>query len=268
LFRRWMDEGKRLLADFRMSAYKEMLASMVHDFDRLPLSEARKPRIGVVGEILVKFHPVANNHIVEAIEREGAEAVVPDMMEFFLYCAWNQIYKGRHLGKSPLRIPLGHGLVAVLEQFRKPLVDALSQSERFIAPESICRKAERASRLLSLGNQAGEGWLLTAEMMALIEEGVLNIACVQPFACLPNHITGRGMLKGLKRMYPQANITAIDYDSSGSEVNQHNRLKLMISAAMSGFGQETASAFQAQPVSGFSQDKPTPKFNKEPVNVH
>ncbi|WP_068781123.1 2-hydroxyacyl-CoA dehydratase [Paenibacillus sp. GM2] len=231
LFRKWMDTCRASLYHFSFRIYRSNLARIVQDFDTLPIANQRKPRIGVVGEILVKFHPGANNHIVELIEQEGAEAAIPDILDFFLYCSYGPMYKGQHLGKSKLGIAGGRSVIYFLEQFRKPLKDALLVSERFTAPLTIFELADKASRLLSVGNQAGEGWFLTAEMMELIESGVTNIACIQPFACLPNHVTGRGMLKGLKELYPAANITAIDYDASETEVNQINRLKLMLATA-------------------------------------
>jgi predicted nucleotide-binding protein (sugar kinase/HSP70/actin superfamily) len=226
-----MDICRASLYNFSFRIYRSNLARIVQEFDSLPITNKRKPRIGVVGEILVKFHPGANNHIVELIEQEGAEAAVPDILDFFLYCSYGPMYKGQHLGKSKLGIAGGRSAIYFLEQFRKPLKDALLLSKRFTAPLTIFELADKASRLLSIGNQAGEGWFLTAEMMELIESGVTNIACIQPFACLPNHVTGRGMLKGLKELYPAANITAIDYDASETEVNQINRLKLMLATA-------------------------------------
>ncbi|GAA0392494.1 acyl-CoA dehydratase activase-related protein [Paenibacillus motobuensis] len=231
LFRKWMDICRASLYNFSFRIYRSNLVRIVQEFDSLPITNKRKPRIGVVGEILVKFHPGANNHIVELIEQEGAEAAIPDILDFFLYCSYGPMYKGQHLGKSKLGIAGGRSAIYFLEQFRKPLKDTLLLSKRFTAPLTIFELADKASRLLSIGNQAGEGWFLTAEMMELIENGVTNIACIQPFACLPNHVTGRGMLKGLKELYPAANITAIDYDASETEVNQINRLKLMLATA-------------------------------------
>lgn len=231
LYNKWLKACSQSLANFQGREYKQILTNIVNDFDKLPVHYVKKPRIGIVGEILVKFHPNANNRIVEMIEQEGAEAVLPDIMDFFLYCAYDRIYKGIQLGKSKKNAAVGHGVIYLLEQFRKPLKEALTRSKRFSAPAPIYKLAEKASKLLSVGNQAGEGWFLTAEMMELIEHDVENIACIQPFACLPNHVTGRGMLKGLKAMYPTANVTAIDYDASESEVNQINRLKLMLATA-------------------------------------
>ena len=224
----WIKTCRESLRKFRMKDYRNYLVSMVDSFDRLPIIESHKPRVGIVGEILVKFHPDANNRIVELIEQEGGEAVMPDILDFFLYCA----YDGpAQLGKSRTSAAVYRAAIRYIESLRKPLKEALENSTRFSSPHTIDELAAKAETILSTENQAGEGWFLTGEMIELIESGVLNIACVQPFACLPNHVTGRGMLKGIKEVYPDANITAIDYDASESAVNQMNRLKLMLATA-------------------------------------
>lgn len=204
---------------------------MVSEFQSLPQTTMSKPRVGIVGEILIKFHPDANNKIVDVIEAEGGEAVVPDFLDFMFYCLYNPIYKADQLGKSKMLGYLNPLLIGYLELYRKPMRQALENSPYLTPPESIYELADKASRLVSIGNQMGEGWFLTAEMMELLDHGVNNIVCIQPFACLPNHITGRGMVKGLKELYPEANITAIDYDAGVSEMNQINRIKLMMSIA-------------------------------------
>lgn len=168
---------------------------------------------------------------MEVIEAEGGEAVVPDFLDFMFYCLYNPIYKADHLGKSKMLGLLNPMVIRYIEMYRKPMKQALEASRYLNPPESIYKLAEKAGRLLSVGNQMGEGWFLTAEMMELLDHGVNNIVCIQPFACLPNHITGRGMIKGLKELYPDANIAAIDYDAGASEVNQINRIKLMMSVA-------------------------------------
>ena len=182
-----------------------------------------------MGEILVKYMPLANNHLVELLEREGAEAVVPDLMDFLNYSLYNGKYKHEFLGaKSDLGARLG---VWAIRQLRKPALDALEASRRFEAPMRIEKVAELAKPFLSIGNQYGEGWFLTGEMAELLMSDVPNIVCIQPFACLPNHVVGKGVIKALKKEYPQANIIAVDYDPGASEVNQLNRIKLMLSAA-------------------------------------
>jgi coA-substrate-specific enzyme activase domain protein len=194
----------------------------------------RKPRIGVVGEILVKFHPTANNDIFSTIEREGAECVVPDLADFLFYSFSNGIFRHRKLAFSKKTERNARLLVWALELFRKTIKKELKKSRRFDPPSSIYDLMRGVDDIVQLGNITGEGWFLTAEMVELIEEGVPNIACVQPFACLPNHVTGKGMIKELRTRYPDANIAAIDYDPGSSEVNQLNRLKLLLANAPEG----------------------------------
>ena len=210
--------------------YKKVCAGIVEAFDTLALDESKpKPKVGIVGEILVKYMPLANNHLVDLLEREGAEAVVPDLMDFMNYSLYNGTYKHEFLGiKSDFASRLG---IRAIRQLRKPALDALERSRRFEPPMDIEKVASLAKPFLSIGNQYGEGWFLTGEMAELLESGTPNIVCIQPFACLPNHVVGKGVIKVLKKAYPQANIVAVDYDPGASEVNQLNRIKLMLSAA-------------------------------------
>ena len=215
-----------------MRLYRRYCKEIVKDFDTLPLDESiRKPRVGVVGEILVKYMPLANNHLVDLLEREGAEAVVPDLMDFLNYCIYNGKYKTEFLGAKKIGAALSEAALRLIYTLRKPAIDALKKSTRFGAPVPIKELAEITKPFLSLGNQYGEGWFLTGEMVELIQSGTPNIVCIQPFACLPNHVVGKGVIKALKKHYPQANIAAVDYDPGASEVNQLNRIKLMLSAA-------------------------------------
>ena len=181
--------------------------------------------------ILVKYLPAANNHVVELLEAEGAEAVVPDLMGFLLYCAENANFKHKYLGASSKSAFINNVVIKLLEWFRKAGNEALAQSKRFDAPSSIKETAALAKDLVSLGNQTGEGWLLTGEMIELIHNGAGNIVCCQPFGCLPNHIVAKGMTRKIKDQYPDSNIVAIDYDPGATEINQENRLKLMLSNA-------------------------------------
>ena len=183
--------------------YRKMCRQIIRDFDNLPMTDEKKPRVGVVGEILVKFLPAANNYIVDLLESEGAEAVVPDLTDFLLYCCYNQNFKA----------------------------DELAKSKHFEPTAYIQDLAKQAEHIVSCGNQTGEGWFLTGEMLELIAQGATNIVCAQPFACLPNHIVGKGVIKEIRHEYPGANIVAIDYDPGASEVNQLNRIKLMLSTA-------------------------------------
>jgi predicted CoA-substrate-specific enzyme activase len=212
--------------------FRNNIYEIVDDFDHLEIDEQLiKPRVGIVGEILVKYHPTANNHLVDVLESEGAEAVVPDMLDFFLYCAYDSNVHYDLLAGSLVDKAKGILFRKVVEFYRRHLRKALTASKRFAPPYTIEHIAALAEKHLSLGNLAGEGWLLTGEMVELIQSGVDNIVCLQPFACLPNHITGKGMLRELRRSYPDANIVAIDYDPGASQVNQLNRIKLMLAVA-------------------------------------
>ena len=212
--------------------YKELCGQIVEAFDSFPIDETlKKPRVGVVGEILVKYMPLANNHLVDLLEREGAEAVVPDLMDFLNYSFYNNKYKSEFLGSKKSGAIVADSAVMLIRQIRKPALEALEKSKRFDSPMRIETIAEQTKPFLSIGNQYGEGWFLTGEMIELIKTGVPNIVCIQHFACLPNHVVGKGVIKQLKKVYPQANIAAVDYDPGASEVNQLNRIKLMLSTA-------------------------------------
>ena len=213
-------------------SYRQICRELVQAFDELPIDETLvKPRVGVVGEILVKYMPVANNHLVELLEREGAEAVVPDLMDFFNYCFYGGIFKHRYLGKKWTASAVARLVVSAIRTARSPAIEALRQSTRFEAPMPIEKIAALADPFLAQGNQYGEGWFLTGEMAELLTTGVSNIVCIQPFACLPNHVVGKGVIKKLRAHYPDANIVAVDYDPGSSEANQLNRLKLMLAVA-------------------------------------
>ncbi len=212
--------------------YADVCRELVKDFDALPIDETlRKPRVGIVGEILVKYMPLANNHLVKLLEKEGAEAVVPDMLDFFNYILYNGQYKHEYLGTGLSDRIVADVGVKLLRTLRKPAIEALEHSRRFDAPVPIGQIAQMTKPFLSIGNQYGEGWFLAGEMVELLTHGTPNIVCIQPFACLPNHVMGKGVIKALKKAYPEANIAAVDYDPGASEVNQLNRIKLMLSAA-------------------------------------
>ena len=213
--------------------FSKICRDIVREFDAIPLNEdIKKPRVGIVGEILVKFLPSANNHLVELLEEEGAEAVMPDLLDFLFYSFYNANYKYEYLGKSKKSKVINNGIIKVLEEIRKPMRKALEESKRFEAPKHIETIAEYARPIVSIGNETGEGWFLTGEMVELIKSGTPNIVCAQPFACLPNHIIGKGVIKKLRNVYPEANITPIDFDPGASEVNQINRIKLMLATAV------------------------------------
>lgn len=243
LYHKWVERCKEALAKADFKTYRQNIYGIVEDFDNLPLLDVKKPRIGLVGEILVKYHPTANNDIVRIIEQEGCEAVMPGLMDFLLYCAYDYDFNNKFLSKGKLAVLASKAALVSMEYYRKDMRKALLKSKRFLNPHTIDELAFGAAPILSRGNQTGEGWFLTAEMVGLIKDGASNIVCMQPFACLPNHITGKGVIKALKELYPQANITAVDYDPGASEVNQLNRIKLMISVAFRNL-QEQSSAIR------------------------
>ncbi len=217
--------------DGSMHRYKKTLFEIARRFNELPVhTDVVKPKVGVVGEILVKYHPTANNDLVGIIEKEGGEAVVLDLIDFFHYGFYSERFNHYVLSGKKSTMILNDVLMRAVEYYRKPYREAV-KTTRFMQPSTIEETAEKAQEIISLGNQCGEGWLLTGEMVELIDSGVENIACLQPFACLPNHVTGKGMLKALRKRNPYANIVAVDYDPGASDVNQLNRIKLMMSTA-------------------------------------
>ena len=234
MHRKWV----KVCQDFLSNGYpsrrkfKRLCREIIGDFDNnIELLDIKKPRVGVVGEILVKFLPAANNYLVDLLESEGAEAVVPDLLDFLLYCFYNQNFKVEKLGFEKKKATTANLGIKALEWFRAPATEAFAASKHFTPPAKIQDLGKMASDIVSLGNQTGEGWFLTGEMLELIHSGAPNIVCTQPFACLPNHVVGKGVIKELRRRYPESNIVAIDFDPGASEVNQLNRLKLMLSTA-------------------------------------
>ncbi|AWK51463.1 2-hydroxyglutaryl-CoA dehydratase [Clostridium beijerinckii] len=238
LHKKWNERAKSNLINGSKREFNKNVKEIISDFDNLPLLNIKKPKVGIVGEILVKFHPTANNDIVGILENEGAEAVVPDLLDFFFYSAFDADFKAKFLAGSKMSKNLCNIAIMYMETYRKTMKKYLEKSNRFYKPKHIKELANMASPILSLGNQCGEGWFLTAEMIELIKSGTSNIACLQPFACLPNHVTGKGMIKTLKERYPSSNIVAIDYDPGASNVNQLNRIKLMLSVAFKNLEEE------------------------------
>ncbi|QCX34411.1 2-hydroxyglutaryl-CoA dehydratase [Caloramator sp. E03] len=231
LYEKWKTKCIENIISGNYFTFTKNIKDIVDDFENIEIRDIKKPRVGIVGEILVKYHPTANNEVVKIVESEGAEAVVPGLIDFLLYSAYDFNFKYRYLSGTRKEMILFNSLILGAEFYRKPMKEALKKSTRFEPPKRIDELAKKASEILSIGNMCGEGWLLTAEMIELIESGVPNIICMQPFACLPNHVTGKGMIKEIKRRYNKANIVAVDYDPGASEVNQLNRIKLMLSVA-------------------------------------
>ena len=231
---KWLAVCREFVCEKHLSfrKFNRLCREIIRDFDQIPILDIKKPRVGIVGEILVKFSPAGNNHLVELLEQEGAEAVVPDLIDFMLYCFYNQIYKADHLGTSKKAALVSKfGIWAIEHILRRSTADEFKKSKHFSAPTPIAKIASFAEPIVSIGNQTGEGWFLTGEMVELIHDGVPNIVCTQPFGCLPNHVVGKGVIKALRNAYPESNIVAIDYDPGASEVNQLNRIKLMLSTA-------------------------------------
>ncbi|MEA4854433.1 MAG: acyl-CoA dehydratase activase-related protein [Christensenella sp.] len=238
LFDQWVKKIQDITYHSRYFAYRRAAKQMVKDFEAIERTSEVKPKVGLVGEILVKYHPDANNHAIEVIEREGGECVMPALMEFFTYSLYSCKFKHEEMGKSKLIYKASMFGIHLVNRFRKPIQRALKKSKYFTPYTFIEELGEKASEVISCGNCTGEGWFLTAEMLNLIEEGAPNIICVQPFACLPNHVVGKGMIRSIRNQYRQANIVAVDYDPGASEVNQLNRIKLMIYSAFENLKRE------------------------------
>ena len=259
LFEQFMDRARKLAPAFNRRNFTKLSREAIRAFDTMPLvGEGTKPRVGVVGEILVKFHPTANNHVVDVIEAEGCEAVVPGLLDFFLYSMSNATVQKNELGSSAVTRAGMDAAIGLVDWMRKPVEEMLEQSERFERPEPISAMAQKATQVLSLCNNMGEGWLLTAEMLDLIDHGAPNIICTQPFACLPNHVVGKAVIKELRRQHPESNIVAVDYDPGASEVNQLNRIKLMISVAKENL--RAGKGFVMEPVHPLEMDAVDNKF--------
>ncbi|QUI24548.1 2-hydroxyacyl-CoA dehydratase [Vallitalea pronyensis] len=231
VYQAWKQKAYKNLENGNIIQFRKNMKGIVRAFDDIERLDLNKPKVGVVGEILIKYHPMGNNNLVEVLEKEGAEVCVPDLMDFILYCAYNRKFQYEKLGGTKKSWKISKWVINVIEWYRKATKVPLAESKHFRPPTSIEEKGKHASELISLGNQTGEGWFLTGEMIELVKEGFENIVCVQPFACLPNHVVGKAMMKPIKASYPKANIVAIDYDPGASEVNQLNRIKLMLAVA-------------------------------------
>ncbi len=231
LHQEWLKKVEKNVRNGSITLFNSNMKKIIQAFDTVPISSEKKPKVGVVGEILVKYSPTANNDIVRLLEAEGAEAVVPDIIGFMNYSLYNQIWKYEQLGMSKQSKLLAQFAIKMIEWIEKPMDKALRKSERFDGIQSIDDLAKDASQILSIGNHTGEGWFLTGEMIELLKNDVHNIVCMQPFGCLPNHVVGKGVIKELRHRYPNANIAAIDYDPGVSIVNQLNRIRLMMATA-------------------------------------
>ena len=225
----WIKKLRERITKANIFQYSKYIKNIIDDFDNLPVDKSKpRPRVGVVGEIYVKFHPSANNNINELIEKEGGEVVTSGLLDFFLYCAMDSTYRAKHLDGTWLSGFFGSLAREALELYRLPYAKAVAASNNFDPLQRMTKVAKEAAHFIDLGNQCGEGWFLTGDMIDLIEKGAKQVVCLQPFGCLPNHVSGKGMVKTLSEAYPDVRIAAIDYDPGSSAVNQANRLKLLL----------------------------------------
>ena len=232
-YEEWLKKCKKLIAKSNVFEFKQSIYDLVNDFEKIKLDTTiKKPRVGIVGEILIKYHPFGNNNIVKLLEQEGMEVIAPDFMGFIKYCATNKITTHKLLNTSRKASNIYKIALNFINLFERDAKMALAASKKgYLPPCDIFKLEENVKDILSIGNQTGEGWFLTAEMIEYIKHDIPNIVCVQPFACLPNHVVGKGVIKSIREKYPYANISPIDYDPGASETNQTNRIKLLTTVA-------------------------------------
>ena len=233
MFDKWMEKCKSLVKKSSYKQFKQSIYDMVKDFETIPLDTSKeKPKVGIVGEVLIKYHPFGNNFVIDVLEKEGAEVISPDFMGFIKFIATHKITNNTLLNTDKTKSKLFKVAIQLIEMLEKDLKTALGNSKKdYLLPCNIFELETKVKDILSIGNQTGEGWFLTAEMVEYIEHDIPNIVCVQPFACLPNHVVGKGVIKSIREKYPYANISPIDYDPGASETNQTNRIKLLTTVA-------------------------------------
>lgn len=214
----------------KFKEYKKNINKIVKRFSEIEIEDKKLPKVGIVGEILIKYHTFGNDHLVDKLEKEGVEVCAPELMGFVKYCAYNSLIKDKLFKTGSFYSYLCKKMLEIIHLYEKPIDKAL-EGTRFRKSVDIYKLADNVEGILSVGNQTGEGWFLTGEMVELIKEGINNIVCVQPFACLPNHIVGKAVIKKVRNLYPDCNIVAIDYDPGASHTNQVNRIKLMLTVA-------------------------------------
>ena len=233
LFNEWIIKGKKLTEKSSNKQFKKAIYDIVNDFEKIELDTSiKKPKVGIVGEVLIKYHPFGNNYVANLLEKEGAEVVLPDFMGFVKFMATHKITFNSLLKVDNTKAKIAKIAIKLIDILEKDVKIALSNSKKGYMPVcDIWHLEEKVQDILSIGNQTGEGWFLTAEMIEYIENDIPNIICVQPFACLPNHVVGKGVIKTIRNKYPDANISPVDYDPGASEANQTNRIKLMMTVA-------------------------------------
>ena len=233
LFDQWMEKCKKLLQKCTNKEFKQSIYDIVNDFEKIELDTSiEKPKVGIVGEVLIKYHPFGNNFAADLLEKEGAEVILPDFMGFIKFMATHKITFNRLLNTNKTSSKISKIAIKLIDILEKDTRIALANSKKnYLPPCDIWHLEDKVKDVLSIGNQTGEGWFLTAEMIEYIEHGIPNIICVQPFACLPNHVVGKGVIKTIREKYPEANISPVDYDPGASESNQANRIKLLMTVA-------------------------------------
>lgn len=248
---RWVNELVNQFKDLKGVTKKSFLKNLdaiADDFDAIPVNLVPKVKVGVVGEIYIKYSPLGNNNLEDFLLAEGCEPVVPGLIDFAIFKTNNRVVDVELYGGNPLK----HWICGVLQRFiekrQQYLIDAIGKKKRFRAPQTFREISKLVEGYLGYGNKMGEGWLLTGEMLELIESGINNIVCTQPFGCLPNHIAGKGMIRAIKNRHPDSNIVAIDYDPGATKINQENRIKLMLANAR-------MAAEKAEPAPAVSKKK-------------
>ena len=230
----WVEKLSGEFKDKKNLKYKHVKANfepIVESFSKIELNVVPKPKVGIVGEIFVKYSPLGNNDLEDFLYREGAEVYVPGLLDFMLYCIYNNVIDYDFYGMKKIKAVVSKLIYKFLLKKEQDIIDAVKKSGKFVPPSLFDDTIKSRKGYISKGVKMGEGWLLTAEMIELVERGFGNIICTQPFGCLPNHIVGKGMMKEIRERNPEANIIAIDYDASASKINQENRIKLMLSNA-------------------------------------
>ena len=230
---KWMSNCKNLVADSSLKEFKKSIYDIVEDFEQIEIDmSTEKPKVGIVGEVLIKYQPFGNNYVTNKLEAEGAEVIFPDFMGFIKFIATHKITFNQLIKTDSGKAKIFKLVIKLIDIIEQDEIIALSKSKKgYLLPCNIFELEKNVKDILSIGNQTGEGWFLTAEMVEYIENGINNIVCVQPFACLPNHVVGKGVIKTIRDKYPEANISPIDYDPGASEANQTNRLKLLMAVA-------------------------------------
>ena len=233
LFDTWMEKCKEILTKGNSKQFKQSIYDIVNDFEKIELDTSiEKPKVGIVGEVLIKYHPFGNNFVADLLEKEGAEVILPDFMGFVKFMATHKITFNKLLNTNKTSSKISKIAINLIDLLEKDLKAALASSKKgYLPPCDIWHLEDKVKDVLSIGNQTGEGWFLTAEMIEYIEHDIPNIICVQPFACLPNHVVGKGVIKTIREKYPTANISPVDYDPGASESNQTNRIKLLMTVA-------------------------------------